>query len=132
MYTIYLAGPISDGSNPYEWHETIQQHSPDIDWINPFTLHDYDDNKVRENADKIIERDLEAVQQSDAVLLRRIANYNLAGASIEAREAFVHDIPVVIWNEADSEIPLFLAGHATTVTENLEDAIAAAKAVATE
>lgn len=120
---VYLAGPVSDGENPYEWHERIQQTETNIDWVNPFTLHDFPTETPYDNAPEIIERDLEAVRSSDAILLRRISGYNLSGASIEAREAWVNDIPVIVWNDAESQVPLFLSGHSTAICESADEAI---------
>lgn len=131
--TIYLAGPIhQDGSHPYAWHNAIQDHSPEIDWINPFELNNHDRDEVWDHIDEIIEQDLEEVRNADAVLLRRIDEYNLCGASIEAREAHTHEIPVIIWNDAETEVPLFLRGHADEVYESMEEAVEAVKAVVLE
>ena len=133
MTTIYLAGPISqDDSNPYAWHETIQDHSPEIDWINPFLLHSHDEDEVWDHIDEIIKKDLQEIRDADAVLLRRIDEYNLCGASIEAREAYTHGIPIIVWNNAETDIPLFLRGHADEVYETMEGAIEAVKAAVPE
>lgn len=126
---IYLAGPISDGDNPYAWHQRVKETAPDVDWVNPFTLHDFPADSVRNHTDEIIEKDLEAVRSSDAVLLRRIPDYNLCGASIEAREAYDHNIPVVVWNTAETEVPLFLAGHCTEICNSLEMAVSTVKEI---
>lgn len=127
MVTIYLAGPVSEGPNPYDWHEKIQSVASEIDWINPFTIHEYDDDELRDNTDDIIQRDLTAIRDADAVLLRRIDEYNLCGASMEAREAYTHDVPVVVWNDAETQIPLFLEGHADVVVGDMTSAIEEAK-----
>ncbi|QLG62002.1 TIR domain-containing protein [Halorarum salinum] len=122
-HTVYLAGPISDGPNPFEWHEKIQSTWPEISWINPFEQHGHSQVKAREHVEEIIARDLEMVKASDAVLLRRIGHRNLAGASIEAYVATEHDIPVIIWNDTEESVPLFLEGHSRAVYESLEEAV---------
>ncbi|WP_424005617.1 hypothetical protein ACOZ4I_20340 (plasmid) [Haloarcula salina] len=133
MATIYLAGPIQqDDADPYAWHNAIQDHSPEIDWINPFELHTYNEDEVWDHIDEIIEQDLEEVGNADAVLLRRIDEYNLSGASIEAREAYTKGIPVIVWNDAETELPLFLRGHVDEVYESMEEAVEAVKAAVIE
>lgn len=132
MLTIYLAGPISDGPNPHAWHEAVQEYDPAVNWINPFDLHGHGDSEVWDHIDEIIEKDLEEVRQADAVLLRRIDKYNLCGASMEAREAYVHGVPVIIWNDAQTQVPLFLGGHADSVFDTMEEAADAAIRAAKE
>lgn len=128
--TVYLAGPITDdASNPYAWHEAIQDHAEDINWINPFKLHDYDRTDVRDHTDQIIRQDLAVVRTADAVLLRRIDAYNLCGASMEAREAHVHEVPVVVWNDAPTAVPLFLEGHAHDIKSSIEEAVEAIRSL---
>lgn len=129
--TVYLAGPISDGDNPYQWHEAVQNEESSIEWINPFTLHDFPREDAREHIGQIIQTDLEAIRSSDGVLLRRIEGRNLSGASIEAREAYVHDVPVVVWNVADTRVPLFLEGHVDRVHDSMQEAIADIKQTVT-
>ena len=120
---VYLAGPISDGPNPYAWHERVEELAPEVDWINPFLIHDIPQDEVRDHTDEIIKTDLTAVRNADAVLLRRIPEYNLCGASIEAREAYINKIPVVVWNTSSSDIPLFLDGPCSVTCESLPDAV---------
>lgn len=126
MTKIYLSGPINSGENPYDWHERVQSAFPDTEWVNPFLLHDIPREELRSRVKEIIEEDMAAIHECEAVLLRRIDKYNLCGASMEAREAYVHDIPVIVWNQADSEIPLFLHGHAKATYQNMEEAAHAA------
>jgi nucleoside 2-deoxyribosyltransferase len=121
--SIYLAGPISDGPNPFAWHEQIEERWPDITWINPFKSHTYPRSEAHNHVQEIITEDLNLVRSSDAVLLRRVGGRNLAGASIECYEANRHGIPVVIWNDAESEVPLFLNGHSEEIMEDLSDAV---------
>ena len=126
MTQIYLSGPINSGDNPYDWHEQVQSAFPEIEWVNPFLLHNIPDDEVRTRVREIIDKDMSTIHDCDAMLLRRIDKYNLCGASMEAREAYLHDIPVIVWNQADSEIPLFLHGHAVETYPSMEEA---AKAV---
>jgi hypothetical protein len=118
-----LAGPISDGPNPFEWHEKIQSTWPEITWINPFEQHGHSQVELDQHVEEIIARDLEMVEASDAILLRRLAHQNLAGASIEAYVATEHDVPVVIWNDAEESVPLFLEGHSQVVCDSLEESV---------
>lgn len=126
MPVIYLAGPLSDGDDPFDWHNSIRQSYPSVEWINPFELNEHgSEEEARAHIDEVIQKDLEAIKDADAVLVRRISDYNLCGASIEAREAYVNNIPVVVWNTAEDEIPIFLEGHADGVYQTREDAIEA-------
>jgi hypothetical protein len=121
--TVYLAGPISTGPDPFAWHEDIQSRWPSLRWINPFTQHSHSHSDADKHITETVERDLELVREADAVLLRRVEGQNLVGASIEAREAFINEIPVIVWNTGTSEIPLFLKGHATAVCDSLDTAV---------
>lgn len=123
--TVYLAGPRSDGENPYEWHENVMAYDPTTEWINPFELNDFTSEvEAREHADEVYEQDVNAVALSEAVLLRRIDGYNLSGASIEgAIAAEKCDIPVVVWNDAETDVPLMLESLATEVHDNRVEAI---------
>jgi len=120
---VYLAGPISDGSDPFRWHKNIQSKWGNVNWINPFIHHSVPQSEARENIQNIISKDIELVLKSDAVLLRRIEKSNLAGASIEAYVAASHEIPVIIWNDASSQVPLFLEGHSEGVYQDLDEAV---------
>lgn len=118
MKTIYLAGPLSDDDNPYKWHDQVMSHAPDVDWINPFLIHDDDAIGA-----EIYNADLDAVRSADAMLLHRIDGYRICGAYIEAGVAGEHDIPVVVWNDAESDVPEFLRWHADAICETMADAI---------
>ena len=115
---VYLAGPRSDGDNPHAWHEQIQRQDEEIEWINPFTIHSEDATE-----DEIYENDVSAVLSSDAVLLRRIDDYEVCGAYIEAGFAGAAGIPTVVWNEAGSTVPEFLRWHADVICGSVDDAI---------
>lgn len=132
MVQIYLSGPINEGENPHEWRDEIVQEWPEIDWINPFKLHNIPNDELRERVQEVIDIDLRKIKESDAVLLRRIHNYNLSGASIEAREAFINEVPVIVWNTEKTEIPLFLYGHVSEVYTDRDEAIEAAINAASE
>lgn len=125
MAQVYLAGPINDGENPYQWHQDVAALAPEIDWCNPFTLNDYSLDEAKTHTAEIFAEDLQAVQDSAAVLVRRIDEYNLCGASMEAFAAYQQDIPVIVWNDADTSIPLFLEAVATDVYQNMSDAVEA-------
>lgn len=120
---IYLAGPISDGDDPHEWHHEAQRIAS-TECINPFT--EFGDSATDSD---IVAGDFEMVRGAQAVLCRRISGYNLVGASMETREAWNHGVPVIVWNDADNEPPLFLREHATGVYDELSDAVAATEEV---
>lgn len=126
--TVYLAGPRSDGDTPFAWHEAVMGYDKTTNWINPFTLNEYDsESEVREHKEDVYGTDLDAIRRSDVVLLRRIGGYNLCGASIEAAVAKeLVDIPVIVWNDAESECPIMLEAVATEVYDNRRSAIQAA------
>lgn len=119
QHTVYLAGPLSDGENPHAWHEAVQAAEPDLEWINPFAIHG--ENPTGE---EIYRGDVDAVVSSDALLLRRIDNYEVCGAYIEAGIAGAHGVPTVVWNDAESDVPEFLLWHADAVCQSMEQAIA--------
>jgi len=126
--TVYLAGPRSDGNNPFAWHEVVSSYDETVNWINPFLLNEYDsESEAREHKEQVYATDLDAVRQSDVVLLRRIDGYNLCGASIEAGVAMEHvGIPVIVWNDADTECPLMLEALATEVHDDRRASVQAA------
>jgi 3'-phosphoadenosine 5'-phosphosulfate sulfotransferase (PAPS reductase)/FAD synthetase len=126
--TVYLAGPTSNGENPYEWHESVIQYDETVNWINPFELNDYTAEQARNHKAEIFGQDCDAVRTSDVVFLRRISGYNLCGASIEAAVAMEHGVPVVVWNDAEDDVPLMLSALATEVHESQQAAIQSALA----
>jgi len=132
MTRIYLSGPISEGEHPHEWRDAISSEWSDPEWINPFKLHNIPDDELSDRVQEIINQNMTEIAESDAVLLRRIENYNLCGASMEAREAFTVDVPVIVWNAGESEVPLFLKGHATKVYSDRESSVEAVVKIASE
>lgn len=119
---IYVAGPIEGYDRLYDY---CVEYDDTVRWINPFELNEYDSgSEAHEHAAEIYEKDLNAVRNSDGLVLRRIDGYNLCGASIEATVAANEcDIPVVVFNDADSDIPLMLDELATTVVDDPKDAV---------
>lgn len=120
---VYLAGPLSKGDNPYDWHEMIESLDGATEWVNPFMLNDYTPEEAQSREAEIAEQDFEAVRESDAVLVRRISEYNLSGASMEAREANAHGVPVVVWNDGDGDVPLMLRSQADSIHDSPESAV---------
>lgn len=132
MARVYLSGPISEGQDPHAWRRRVQNTNTSVDWINPFKLHDIPKGEERDRVQEIIDVVFSELLNCDAVLLRRIENYNLTGASMEAREAYTHAVPVVVWNTAETEIPLFLEGHATEVHADFDTAVDRAVTIASD
>lgn len=121
---IYIAGPRCTERDRC-FHEQVTQYDTTAEWVNPFDLNEYNsEDEARRNADEVYGTDLDAVRQSDVVLLRRVEGYNLSGASIEAAVGMEkYGTPVIVYNEADSEIPLMLEALATEVTDDMSEAV---------
>ena len=113
--TVYLAGPRDDA--PYHWRVGVQRYEPDVTWINPFEIHPDD-----ATGEEIYERDLEAVLESDAMLLWRKPDVEVCGAYIETGYAGAHSVPTVVWNQAGGELPEFLEWHVTASYADLKEA----------
>jgi len=118
---VYLAGPLSDGRDPYAWIERAKEvgkRRGGVEFVNPYTLCD----EVAPGSE-IYQADVEAVRSCDALLLRRIDHHEVCGAYIESGIAFENDIPTVVWNDADSDVPTFLKWHANVICESLLEAV---------
>jgi len=115
---MYLAGPRCEGQYPYAWHRWVAD-TTSLSTINPFI--ETDASSV--DADTVVEHDYLLVRSADVVLLRRIDSYNLCGASCEAEHARANGIPVIVWNDAETAVPLFLSGVATAVVDSRRGAV---------
>jgi hypothetical protein len=116
---IYLAGARSAGDNPYEWHERAQEYvQAPVEAVNPFTIHDDDAGEV-----EYYIGDLDAIEEADALLVRRAPEVETCGAYIEAGWAGRGNTPVVTWNDGDGEIPDFLKWHSIHYSDDLEEIV---------
>lgn len=100
MVQIYLTGAVSSYDDPFEWHDNLAE-SDDYghDFVNPYTLNSFDlgDEEIYERPHEIVEPALEAVEESDGLLVRWDDDAFLVGTSMEIKHAYEHGIPVVIW-----------------------------------
>lgn len=98
---VYLTGAVSDWDDPFAWHDELKNSYKwrDHEFINPYTLNDFElgDEEIYEVPEKVVEPALEAVRESDAMLVRWDDDAFLVGTAMEMKEAFDHDIPIVLW-----------------------------------
>lgn len=98
---IYLTGAVSDWDDPFAWHNSIAEKSEwsEHDFINPYKLNDFElgDDEVYERPAEVVEPALDAVEESDGVLVNWDDDAFLVGSAMEIKHAADHDIPVVIW-----------------------------------
>jgi hypothetical protein len=100
MAQIYLTGAISSFDDPFEWHDELAESDEyGHDFVNPYTLNDFGlgDEEIYERPSEIVEPALDAVAESDGLLVRWDDDAFLIGTSMEVKHAYEHDIPVVIW-----------------------------------
>lgn len=118
---IYVAGPRNDYDSYYE---TVSQYDTTTEWVNPFAMNEYDsETEAKNNADEVFQSDMLALSQCHGIVVRRISDYNLCGASMESVMAVMeYGIPVVVWNDGDDDVPLMLDAVASDVVETAEEA----------
>lgn len=99
MAQVYLTGAVSDWDDPFAWHDELIEAWPDHTFINPYDLNDFElgDEEIYERPHEVVEPALDAVEESDALLVRWDDDAFLVGSSMEIKHANDHDIPVVIW-----------------------------------
>jgi len=100
MTQIYLTGAVSDWDDPFQWHDELESSDEwDQDFVNPYTLNPFElgDDEVYDHPNKVVEPALDAVADSDGLLVRWDDDAFLVGTSMEIKHAFEHDVPVVIW-----------------------------------
>lgn len=101
MAQIYLTGAVSDWDDPFAWHDELKNSFKwrEHDFVNPYTLNDFElgDDEIYERPEEVVEPALDAVRESDGLLVRWDDDAFLVGTSMEMKEAFDHDIPIVIW-----------------------------------
>ena len=123
--SIYVAGP-REGYCDY--YNELTSYDTTTEWVNPFEQNEYEnEQQAQKNVDEVYGKDIDSLRQCDGIVVRRISDYNLCGASIEAALAVEKmGIPCVVYNDADSEVPLMLEAIATEVVES---SLAAAQAI---
>jgi hypothetical protein len=99
MPRIYLTGAVSDWDEPFKWHDELAEEWPEQDFINPYKLNDFElgDDEVYERPDEVVEPALDAVEESDGLLVRWDDDAFLVGTSMEVKHASEHGVPVVVW-----------------------------------
>ena len=101
MVQIYLTGAVSDFDDPFAWHDSLAESEQwsDHDFINPYTLNDFElgDEAIYDSPERVVEPALEAVRESDGMLVYWDDDAFLVGTAMEMKEAFDHDVPIVIW-----------------------------------
>lgn len=101
MAQIYLTGAVSDWDDPFKWHDELKNSFKfrKHDFVNPYTLNDFElgDDAIYDRPEKVVNPALDAVRESDGLLVRWDDDVFLVGTSMEMKEAFDHDIPIVLW-----------------------------------
>jgi hypothetical protein len=101
MATIYLTGAVSNWSDPFAWHDELAESDKwsDHSFVNPYTLNPFElgDEEIYDRPDEAVEPALEAVRDSDGMLVYWDDDAFLVGTSMEMKEAFDNDVPIVIW-----------------------------------
>ena len=99
MAQIYLTGAVSDWDDPFQWHDDLVDEWPDQEFINPYTLNDFDlgDEEVYERPNEVVEPALSAVESADGMLVHWDDDAFLVGSAMEMKHAFENDVPIVIW-----------------------------------
>lgn len=99
MSTIYLTGAVSDWDEPFQWHDDVAEAWSDYEFINPYELNDFEvgDEEVYDRPHEVVEPALDAVENSDGMLVRWDDDAFLVGTAMEIKHAYDHEVPVVIW-----------------------------------
>ncbi len=101
MAKIYLSGAVSNFDDPFEWHDELAESGEwdDHEFVNPYTLNDFElgDEAVYEHPEEVVEPALEAVRESDGLLVHWDDDAFLVGTAIEMWTAYQEGIPIVVW-----------------------------------
>jgi hypothetical protein len=100
MVQIYLTGAVSSFDDPFVWHDELAESDEyGHDFVNPYTLNDFElgDQGIYKRPEMVVNPALEAVEQSDGLLVHWDDDAFLVGSSMEIKHAYEHDVPVVIW-----------------------------------
>ncbi len=98
---IYLTGAVTDFDDPFAWHDDLQDSEQwdDHDFVNPYTLNPFElgDEGVYDSPELVTEPALEAVRESDGMLVHWDDDAFLVGTAMEMKEAYDNDVPIVLW-----------------------------------
>jgi len=101
MSKIYLTGAVSDWDEPFAWHDELMESEKwsEHEFVNPYNLNPFDlgDDEIYDSPEKVVEPALEGVRDADGMLVYWDDDAFLVGTAMEMREAFEHDVPIVIW-----------------------------------
>lgn len=101
MSQIYLTGAVSDWQDPFQWHDELQDSDnwSEHKFVNPYTLNDFElgDDAIYDYPEKVVEPALDAVQNSDGMLVYWDDDAFLVGTAMEMKEAYDANVPIVIW-----------------------------------
>lgn len=99
MADIYLTGAVSDWDDPFQWHDELVEEWPEHDFINPYTLNDFElgSDEVYERPNEVVEPALDAVEEADGMIVRWDDDAFLVGSAMEMLWGWMHDVPIVIW-----------------------------------
>lgn len=101
--SVYLAGPIQHDPDPNRWREEVigaNTHN-NIEFLNPLDIEQYDDESM-DPAD-VVEPDIRAIDDCDALLVRWKDGIQTAGTPMEMIYAQGREKTVVTWYEGQLE-----------------------------
>jgi hypothetical protein len=128
MVQVYLTGAVSDFDDPFAWHDDISNDSrfEHHTFINPYTLNDFElgDDDVYERPHEVVEPALEAVSESDAMLVHWDDDAFLVGTAMEIMQAYASDVPVVVWYQGwRDKLSPWILYHTRGTFEDLDTAV---------
>lgn len=109
MVQVFICGAVSDFDDPFAWQdELLDGNKYGHDYINAYDCHDFDGDPY-EHPERVIEPALDAVRDSDGLLVRWDDDAFLVGAVMYMKEAFDAGLPIVCWYDGyrdDHQIPV--------------------------
>lgn len=106
MVEIYLTGAVSGWDDPFKWHDELVEEYPDHDFINPYTLNDFElgSDEVYERPHEVVEPAESAIENCDGMLVRWESDIFLTGSAMEVKHAADHDVPVIVWYDNGGDL----------------------------
>jgi hypothetical protein len=126
MLEIYLTGAVTNWDDPFQWQESIEQEFTDYAFVNPYKLNDFElgDDGVYDRPHEVVEPALEKIQEVDGMLVRWDGEANLVGTCMEIREAYQHDVPIVVWHVGqDERLSPWLSYHTRAAFKSRDKAV---------